>query len=229
MSKSTISGPPGWHSGRTERRFADVAPSSFDASTRTVNAIISMGSPVARFYGTEVLRISPDAVGLDRMKGGSMIPLLDSHQSGGISNALGRVTRAWFKSGALMGSLKFNETPTGEMAMGMVERGEIAGISAGYAVREWTITDDDNNIVDPEAIRWDDDLTFEATKWDLHECSLVSVPADPLSGIRSMGSGVDRPLLIFGGAGGHHDVRTRMLARERMMIRARMVERAGRK
>jgi hypothetical protein len=80
-----------------------------------------------------------------------------------------------------------------------------------------------------QAIRWDDDLTFEATKWDLHECSLVSVPADPLSGIRSMGSGVDRTLLIFGGAAGHHDVRTRMLARERMMIRARMVERAGRK
>jgi hypothetical protein len=101
MTKSSaIASPKGWYSGRVEQRFADTKPSSFDAASRTVNAIISMGSPVARFYGTERLLISPEAVGLDRMKGGSMIPLLDSHQSGGIANALGRVDRAWFKSGA---------------------------------------------------------------------------------------------------------------------------------
>jgi hypothetical protein len=51
-----------------------------------------MGSPVARFYGTEVLSISPEAVNLDRMTGGSIIPLLDSHQIAGINNALGRFT-----------------------------------------------------------------------------------------------------------------------------------------
>ena len=43
-----------------------------------------------RFYGTSGF-ISAEAVGLDRMKGGGMIPLLDSQQAGGISNALGRV------------------------------------------------------------------------------------------------------------------------------------------
>jgi hypothetical protein len=222
MTKSSaIAGPKGWYSGRVEQRFADTKPSSFDAASRTVNAIISMGSPVARFYGTERLLISPEAVGLDRMKGGSMIPLLDSHQAGGISNALGRVERAWFKSGALMGSLKFNETPNGEMAMGMVARGEIAGISAGYCVRDWLITDDKNNVIDPEVsqMRWDDNLTFTATKWDLHECSLVCVPADPLSGIRSVGSAIDRAILMIGG-GDVETTRIRMLTRQRMHERA---------
>jgi phage head maturation protease len=221
MTKSAI-GPRGWHAGRREQRFADVAPSSFDAATRTVNAIISMGSPVARFYGTETLRISPEAVGLDRMKNGSQIPLLDSHKSDGISSALGRLTKTWFNRGALMGTLQFNETPNGELAMGMVERGEIAGISAGYCVREWEISDDAGNIVDPEGLRWDDDLTFTATKWDLLEASLVSVPADHLSGIRSMmGSGVDRAMIIGGGVA---DVRQRMLSRHRMLIKQRMHE-----
>ncbi|HMF50184.1 MAG TPA: hypothetical protein VK603_16140 [Candidatus Saccharimonadales bacterium] len=142
------------------------------------------------------MRIARDAVGLDRMKNGSMIPLLDSHQSAGIHNALGRFKETWFNRGALMGKIIFNQTPNGKLAEGMVERGEIAGISAGYCVREWEITDDGGKVLDPDntQIRWDDNLTFTATRWDLHEASLVAVPADHLSGIRSIGSGADRSL-----------------------------------
>jgi hypothetical protein len=208
-----MTAPRGWHAGLVEHRFLDTKPTSFDASTRTVDAVISMGSPVVRFYGTEVLRISPEAVGLDRMKGGSMIPLLDSHQGGGIANALGRITSTWFARSALWGKLAFNETPNGDLAMGMVERGEITGISAGYMVREWEIADAKGNILDPEVsqIRWDDDLTFTAVRWDLHEASLVSVPADPLSGIRSLGGG-DRAFAPYHLA----SVRSRMLSRQRM-------------
>jgi hypothetical protein len=217
----TSPGPRGWSPGQTSTRFADVAPTSFNGDARTVDAVLSMGSPVARYYGTECLRVTPDAVGLDRMKGGSMIPLLDGHQAGSISNALGRVTRTWFKrGGGLMGTLAFNETPQGELAMGMVARGEIAGISAGYAVREWEITDEKGKVIDPEVerIRWDEDgLTFTAVKWDLHECSLVNIPADPLSGIRAMGSGVDRAFV--GTINRTNDVLVRMQVRQRMQER----------
>jgi phage head maturation protease len=175
-----------------------------------------MGSPVARFYGTEVLRITPEAVGLDRMRGGSIIPLLDSHQGVGIANALGRFSKTWFQRGGLMGTILFNQTPTGQLAEGMVERGEIAGISAGYSVREWEISDAKGNILDPDVqgIRFDDDLTFTATRWDLHEGSLVSVPADHLSGIRSLGHR-DRAMTFSNIA----DVRARMMARQRMTER----------
>jgi hypothetical protein len=227
----TLSGPRGWSPGKTETRFADSKPTSFDRKSRTVDCVISMGSPVQRFYGTEVLKISPAAVNLDRTKGGSIIPLLDSHQMAGIANALGRFQKTWFQNKGLMGQIRFNETPNGELAMGMVERGEIAGISAGYTVREWEITDEDGRVIDPdvERIRWDESgLTFTATKWDLHEGSLVSVPADALSGIRSMGSGLDR---AFGGVGHHHgvaDIRARMNARQRMHVRQSMYNRQAR-
>jgi Caudovirus prohead serine protease len=206
-------------------RFSDSTPTSFDAKARTADCVISMGSPVQRFYGTEVLRISPKAVGLDRMKGGSIIPLLDSHQAVGINNALGRFQRVWFDHKALIGTIRFNETPNGELAMGMVERGEVTGISAGYAVREWEITDEDGRVIDPETerLRWDEaGLTFTATRWDLHEASLVTVPADQHSSIRSMGGGLEpasHGLLPFNIA----DVRTRMLARQRMAERQQTV------
>jgi hypothetical protein len=211
----TIAGPRGWTPGLIEHRYLDAAargPLSYSAETRTVDAVISMGSPVRRFYGTEVLRIAPDAVMLDRMEGGSMIPLLDSHAGGSINNALGRVTRVWFSGGALMGTLAFNATAEGRKAEGMVSRGEISGISAGYRVDEWESSDQDGNVIDPEKsqLRWDDTgLTFTATKWELHECSLVSVPADSMSGVRSLGSGGERIA----------DVRARMRARQAMTFR----------
>ena len=59
---TNLKGPKGWHAGLVEKRFADTKPSSYDSKTRTVDAVISMGSPVVRFYGTEVLRITPEAV-----------------------------------------------------------------------------------------------------------------------------------------------------------------------
>jgi phage head maturation protease len=217
----TINAPRGWSPGKTETRFADAKPSSYDAKNHTVDCCISTGSPVKRFYGTEVLRITPAAVDLTRMDNGSMIPLLDSHQGVGINNALGRFQKTWFKNGGLMGRIAFNQTPTGKLAEGMVERGEIAGISAGYCVNEWEISDEDGRVIDPdvERIRWDEDgLTFTATRWSLHEGSLVSVPADQHSGIRSLGSGLDRASV---GIGGYRfaDVRTRMLVRQRMSER----------
>jgi phage head maturation protease len=212
-------GPRGWHAGLVEKRFADTKPSSYDKAGRTVDAVISMGSPVVRFYGTEVLRITPEAVNLDRMKGGSMIPLLDSHQAVGISNALGRIQKTWFARGALMGKLSFNDTAEGRKAEGMVSRGEIAGISAGYSVQQFECTDKKGNLVSADAVRWDDDdLTFTATRWSLHECSLVSTPADSLAGVRSFGSNLDRAAFIAT-SNSADDVLVRMQVRQRMLER----------
>jgi phage head maturation protease len=201
--------PPGWTPGKTEHRFADTAPSSYSSQNHTVDAVISMGSPVVRFYGTEKLRISPDAVIVERI-GSSGVPVLDSHQQTGISNALGRIVKVWFVRNALMGTIAFNDTPEGRKAEGMVARGEIAGISAGYTVREWEITDAKGNVLDPEVqrINFDDNLTFTATRWELLECSLVSVPADSAAMVRSLGGSHDRQIVA--------DIKSRMWTRQRM-------------
>jgi len=171
-------------------RLADTetaGPVSYSAKNHTVDAVISMGSAVKRPYGTEVLRISPDAIDLTRLHEGG-IPLLDHHKQDGINSILGKLVSARFERGALLGTFKFNATAEGKKAEGMVARGEITGISAGYRVDEWLITDEDGDIVDERNTRWDDELTFTATRWQLFEASLVGVPADGAAVIRSMRS-----------------------------------------
>jgi phage head maturation protease len=200
-----------------QRRFADAgaamsAPISYDPKARTFDAVISKGSPVKRFYGTEVLRIGPDAVDLTRMASGG-IPLLDHHSQAGINSMLGRLTDAWFERGAaLVGRFKFNATPEGKKAEGMVARGEITGISAGYRVEDWEITDADGDVIDERDVRWDDDLTFTATRWQLFEASLVGVPADASAAVRSMMSRGGIAVV---------DIRARMRARQRIVMRRR--------
>jgi phage head maturation protease len=185
-------------------------PVSYNKNDHTVEAVISTGSPVARPYGTEVLRIAPDAVDLTLLTSGG-IPLLDHHQQTGINSILGRAVDIWFERGALIGRFKFNGTPEGQKAEGMVARGEISGVSAGYRVDQWLITDADGDVVNPDKdrVRWDDDLTFTATRWQLFEASLVGVPADAASSIRSL-SFRDPDL---------DDVVGRMQARQRMIAR----------
>jgi len=208
--------PRGWSPGLIEKRYADITPSTYDADARTVECVISRGSPVQRFYGTEVLRIDPTAVIIDRLIGVG-IPFLDSHQQIGIDNALGKFTRIWFPGdGSLVGKVKFNDTPKGTLAAGMIARGEIGGVSAGYRVLDWEITDEDGDVLDPEydRIAWDDaGLTFTAARWELLECSAVLVAADATAAIRGLEA--------------HHnidDVRARMMARERMATRQRMMD-----
>jgi len=212
-------GPRGWRPGlieHREQRLADTAavPLTYDEGTRSVDAVLSKGSPVARFYGREVLRIDPQSVKFDRLVGGG-IPLLNSHVQGDITASFGRVNDVWFNRGSLMGRLQFHQTRAGKTAEGMVRRGEVGAISIGYRVEEWQITDPETgDIIDPDRVGWDDDFTFTATRWELLEASLVCVPADADASIRSLGGG-NRV----------SDTRVRMMARQRMTIRQAMSDR----
>jgi phage head maturation protease len=201
-------------------RFAGGSPSTYDKASHSCDCVISAGAAVARFYGTEILRIDSKSVDLSRVASGGC-PLLDSHSQSSIDAVLGRFDSAWIKGGQLHGKIIFAQTPAGRQAEGMVARGELKGISAGYSVSKWEISDDEGDIIDPEKgqMRWDENLTFTATRWQLLEGSLVGVPADAASAVRS-----------FGGAatGDLADVRARMQARQRMHERMRARDRQTR-
>lgn len=209
--------PPG-HPG-IATRLADIGPGTYDGAAHTVDCVLSVGSPVKLFYGTEVLKISPEAVILTRIKSGG-IPLLDSHNQQSISSALGAVRSTWFNRGALMGKLSFHATSAGRLAEGMVARGEISGISAGYRVEKWEISDSEGRKIDPDIdrVRWDDDLTFTATSWELLEASLVTVPADSSASVRSAHGYRDRTLPAEFNPH-NRAVLARMRARQNMTLR----------
>jgi phage head maturation protease len=196
--------------GIIAHRFVGGSPSSYDKATHSVDCVISTGAAVRRVYGTEVLRIDSKSVDLSRVSNGTAL-ILDSHSQATIGAVLGRIDSAWIKGGQLWGKIIFAQTPAGRQAEGMVSRGELKGISAGYSVSEWEISDSSGKVLDPDmSPRWDDDLTFTAVRFQILEASLVGVPADSGSVVRSFG----------GVAGVDLDVRSRMLARQRMHERA---------
>ena len=205
-----IIGPKGWTPQTISRRFSTTGPSSYDAESHSCQCVISSGAAVQRFYGREVLEISRDAIDLSRLP----ISILDSHSQTSVTDILGRVDQCWIEGGQLCGQIIFAQTARGRTAEGMVARNELSGISAGYRVDKWSVTDGDGDVVDPARADWDDDLTFTATKWTLLETSLVGIPADSMAGVRSYGGGERHDDI--------RDIRVRMECRERMRIRQAM-------
>jgi hypothetical protein len=206
MSTAVFRKPP---AGVVEHRFADFKAESYDADARTVEAVLSVGAAVQRAYGSEVLSINAGAVNLERLTTCG-IPLIDSHNIFGIGGVFGRLVRAWFDRGRLMGLLAFDDSENGKSAEGLVSRGTVRGISIGYRVDEWEVTDDEGDVVDPGRLRGDGEYTFTAKRWELLEVSLVSVPADPNAFVRSFGSSASI------GAVAVSAIRARMWARQRI-------------
>jgi phage head maturation protease len=205
--------PVEWTRRAKEKRTSSTfgAPKSFDQASRSVVAVLSKGTAVARSYGHEQLRISPSAVDLSRMEKAGSLPVLDSHVQASISSAIGRITRVWFDSGSLLGKIVFNQTAEGDRALGMVSRSEITSVSIGYQVDQWQIKDASGRVLDPEVDRIviDGSLIFEAVKWRLLEASVVSVPADDEANFRSFPSGT--------GIGAVRATRARMIMRMRAL------------
>jgi phage head maturation protease len=65
-------------------------------------------------------------------------------------NDTGTLSDAWIAGGALVGRLKFAQTERGQLAEGMVARGELNAVSVGYRVTKWGVADANGNAVDPE-------------------------------------------------------------------------------
>jgi HK97 family phage prohead protease len=152
---------------------ARFAPTSYDAQSRTIEAVASSGARVRRWGVYEELSITPEAIDLGRVTAGQ-VRLLDSHDQGSIDRIRGVIPRAWIDAGRLMVEIRFADTDDGRRAEAMVLSGDVTGISVGYRVLTWTLSQVD-----------DDVEVWRADRWELLEVSLVAVPADPAALIRS--------------------------------------------
>ncbi len=155
-------------------RSLSLSPDSYNAEARTVEAVLSAGTAVRRWYFTEELEISEEAIELSRVTGG-VCPLLDTHNQYQLDGVIGRVLSARIENGQLIGVLQFADTPAGRDIEARVASGELRAISIGYRVTRWQITATDEN----------DHETWRAVAWELLEASLVPVPADPNAVVRS--------------------------------------------
>lgn len=156
-------------------RKAALSSSTYDADARTVEATLSTGSEVRRWFGIEKLEISPKAIDVSRVTSG-LVRLLDTHNQFQMDAVLGSVIGTRIEQGCLIGTLQFADTEPGRRAEGMVSRRELTGISIGYRVNSWKVD---------KAAR-DTPETRTAIAWELLEASLVAVPADPACSTRSL-------------------------------------------
>lgn len=152
-------------------------PKSYDALNHTVDLLISAGARVPRWYGFLELDISPEAMDLSRVSSGK-VHLFDSHNSDSIRAIAGNVIGVRHEGGMPIAKVKFAATELGQLAEGMVSRGELTGASPGfYITQRQKISKEDETPV------------YRAEKWQLLELSLTGIPADGAAGTLS----VERP------------------------------------
>ena len=159
-------------------RQAEVVSQTINESDRSVELVWTTGHRDLRvpfldepFF--EELSVSKDSVRLDRLNNGAN--LIDSHDDGSVRGVLGVVQKAWVDGGKGFARVRFSERPDVEGIWQDVKSGIIRNVSVRYRVHKFT---EDKR--EGEKFR-----TFTAVDWEPMELSLVSVPFDPNSQIRS--------------------------------------------
>jgi HK97 family phage prohead protease len=149
-------------------RAAPLRASSWNAEELTFDLVLSAGSPVERGGFVEILDIAgatwPET-----------IPLLDSHRQGSLSDNIGDVFNIRLVGDTIAGTVRLSKhSDTAKRLAAELSDGRSFSASIGYAVSKWAESK-------PAGRR-----TLTAKSWQIHEVSLVSVPADPAAGIRSI-------------------------------------------
>lgn len=157
---------------------------SFDSTTinkenRTVEVVFATETPVVRmgwdgmFY--EVLTCSKEAVMAERLNSGAG-PLLDTHDRYSVRTQLGVIepNSVVIKDKECRCTVRFSKNADVEPVWNNVQDGIVRNISVGYNTYEITVTEKEGKAP-----------VYTATRWEPAEVSLVPVPADYNSAVRS--------------------------------------------
>lgn len=161
--------------GETLQRAARYQRDTIDVEARTAELAFASEEPYRRWFGNEVLDMTPGSVDLSRLNGRGA--LLLNHDP---SQQIGVVERAWVdgdrKARALV---RFSRSTLGQEVFQDVQDGIRELVSVGYQIDDMVLES-----------RNEDDSTYRVTRWTPFEVSIVSVPADPTVGVgRSMAPG----------------------------------------
>ncbi|WP_417883674.1 phage major capsid protein [Vibrio rumoiensis] len=122
----------------------------------------SSETPVMRGgYGEVLVHSVPENVDLSRMEQGAI--LIDHQQS--IEKMVAVCERAWIENGKGFCSIRFGTSDLALQVRADVEAGIVNSVSVGFNIDEYSIDEENNQVI--------------ATRWTVHEVSIVAVPADP--------------------------------------------------
>ena len=173
----------------TRASQADGRPKTFNEEERTVETVVASELPVIRFdwwegeYYNETLAM--EGVDLSGAKNG--IPLLNSHNRwDAMKDVLGTTSDLHVEGDKLVGTRRFSTTA--EKAFTLAREGHLRGQSVGYRVEKstWLKPGEKATIFGREFENKDKNLRLRvATKWSPVEDSIVIMPADHTTGMRS--------------------------------------------
>ena len=156
----------------------------FDEASRTVTLSFASETPCIDCWGDkEILRCTDEAMDKQRFDDGVM-PILYNHQRDAV---IGKPTKIWTENGRARAAIEFATTEKAEEIMGLVRDGFLNGVSVGYCVKQWQVLEKGETTVDGiEGPAW------IATRWEVFEISIVTVPADGTVGVgRSLAHDAD--------------------------------------
>lgn len=161
---------------RKEPLFRELSiESSIDVEKRTVELSFSSDAPYKRYdwwnnrYYEEVLSHEPEAVDLQRLAEIGVV--LVNHDSRKLP--VGAVEKAWLDGNKGRALVRFDDDPESDAVFQKVQKGIMRGVSVGYLVHEWQVTEPTDGRLARET----------ATRWEPLEISIVSVPADSSVGV----------------------------------------------
>jgi HK97 family phage major capsid protein/HK97 family phage prohead protease len=148
-----------------------------DDEARTATLAFASELPYDRWWGREILDVSPTAMRLQRMSSGAN--LLVDHDTRDVVGVVESVEVGSDRVARAM--VRFGRSSRAEEVWQDVRDGIRRNVSVGYMIHAAKLIESD-----------DDDDTYLVTDWEPYEVSLVSVPADPTVGVgRALQAGDD--------------------------------------
>lgn len=154
--------------GSTLHRSFVVDRAAIDVESRTVELAFASETPYERWWGIEILDLSPTSVRLGRLSSGG--PLLMDHDARDHVGVIESVQIGADRVGRAV--VRFGKSARADEVFQDVKDGIRRNVSVGYMIHKATLVESN-----------DETDTYRISDWEPFEVSMVAVPADATVGV----------------------------------------------
>ena len=161
-------------------RAAIFSPSTFNAESQTIEAIISTFADAVRRdgKGAYLERLDPSGLDLSALDGA---PLLDGHRTESARDVIGSIIGHRFEGGKLVAQIRLSGAADAAPIVARIAEGTVQAVSIGYRVTKWA---EEIDPVTKGRIR-------KAVAWIISEASAVPIGADRGAKFRNQNNEAD--------------------------------------
>ena len=168
------------NTGVMHRSF-DLSRDAINEEARTVELAFSSESPVARWFGDEILDHDPKSIRLGRLNDGG--PVLVDHDGSDHVGVVESVVISADRMGRAL--VRFGKSARADEIWQDVKDGIRKSVSVGYRIHKMALESETDGLE-----------SYRATDWEPYEISMVSVPADAMVGIGRAATGEHQTEII---------------------------------